>query len=1160
MSKLRIIVVLVCLFSAANAWGVPFKDDFNRADGAVGNGWNILTNGTVTVQIKDNEVLVAGTEGGSAWTHSGIYRSVSGETKISFDFKADDVFQPHLRVVSASNGSCYIDIYAWVGGSFSYASSLAGEWPGWTAVPNSNMRAGQYNTMQVEQKGTDFTFTLNGDVICTVSNKNLTSIGTVRFTCDCDANQKGSFHIDNVLIGKVIPGKAKDPSPAPDVTDVPRDVTLSWGAGQYAQTHNVYLGTSFADVNSADITKAVSKGQTETTFQPASPLEYGKTYYWRVDEVNAPPSNTVFKGDVWSFKAEPYAYDIATVTATASSSSITPSLSMTPAKTVDGSGLDPATGLHSSADTGMWLSAPGLTLPAWIRFEFDQAYLLQSMKVWNYNQSIEKWVGFGARKVTVEYSLDDTAWNSLGDVEFAQGTGADSYAANTILDMAGVEARFVRLTIQSNWGGIMQQTGLSEVRFSYVPVKVREPVPAVYADGVAVDATLDWRVGRKAASHEVYLSTDKQAVIDDTALAGTTTESDFQPAPLDFGQFYYWKVNEVNEAASWPGDLWSFATTEYANIDDFESYTNESPNRVFQAWIDGYGFSPDEFFPQGSQGNGSNAMIGYDPSLRDIMETSSIHGGAQAMPVEYNNIGDPFYSEIERSWTTAQDWTTNGATTLSLWFQGRPATMTQTASGITLSGAGRDIYQGTSEFRYAYKKLTGDGSITIRVDSVKTLAAWTKAGVMIRENLEPLGMHVHMISAAQQSLVEWMYRGTTNSSTTTGFDTGADAAPLPVWLKITRVGNAFTGEYSLNGTTWTKVTQTNGTASTITLTMPTSVYIGMVVCSLVADELAVADFSQIKTTGNITGNWQTADIGVAQPSNGAEQMYVVLQDSAGKTKVVNHPDPQATLKSDWTQWTIPLTDFTGVNPKAIRKMFIGFGDRSNPKAGGAGSIFIDDVQYGTPILPTGLVAHYKLENDLLDSSGNGHDGVLAGDPNFPVAYVDGPTGLGKGMLFEGTSGHQYVDIGTFNPSARSGKLTVSLWAKWDGLSGAWQGLIGKRIGPWTRTGMMWQIEIAQTSGALVFQREGNDIQIASSVPVGQWTHIAVTFDGTTARGYVDGARRAQAAFSFGTDREAPIQFGADTQGGGNSFNGALDEIRLYDIVLSDAEIAALAGK
>jgi hypothetical protein len=290
-------------------------------------------------------------------------------------------------------------------------------------------------------------------------------------------------------------------------------------------------------------------------------------------------------------------------------------------------------------------------------------------------------------------------------------------------------------------------------------------------------------------------------------------------------------------------------------------------------------------------------------------------------------------------------------------------------------------------------------------------------------------------------------------------------------------------------------------------------------------------------------------------------MYLTLQDTANKSVTVPHPDgANAVLANEWTQWKIPLSQLSAINTKSVKKMVIGVGDKSSPKPGGAGMIFIDDIQYGRPIVPVGLVAYYKLEGDTLDSSGNGHDGVLAGNAAFPVAYVNGPTGLGQAMLFDGTQGHQYVDIGTFNPSARTGKLSVALWAKWDGLSAAWQGLIGKRANTWDRTQMMWQIEANQTVGSLRFQREGLDVVLQSTAPaIGQWVHIAVTFDGTTAKGYINGAKTVEAPFSFGTGREAPIQFGADTLGGGNSYNGALDEIRLYDIVLTDTEVRALAG-
>ena len=84
--------------------------------------------------------------------------------------------------------------------------------------------------------------------------------------------------------------------------------------------------------------------------------------------------------------------------------------------------------------------------------------------------------------------------------------------------------------------------------------------------------------------------------------------------------------------------------------------------------------------------------------------------------------------------------------------------------------------------------------------------------------------------------------------------------------------------------------------------------------------------------------------------------------------------------------------------------------------------------------------------------------------------------------------------------------------------------------------------------------------MSNAPAIGQWVHIAVTFDGTTAKGYINGVKTVEGAFTFGSDREAPIQFGADTFGGGNAYNGALDEIRLYDVVLTDAEVAALAGK
>ena len=521
---------------------------------------------------------------------------------------------------------------------------------------------------------------------------------------------------------------AKGPFPAEGQTDVPGDVVLSWTPGPFAATHDVYFGVSFADVNTAGAANPLGvlakAGQDANTFDPAGLLEFGQTYYWRVDEVNAAPDSTVFKGNVWSFTSEPYAYPLTGIVATASS---VYTADTGPEKTIDGSGLD-AADLHGITDNTVWVSSAAGPKPAWIQYEFDRVYKLQEMWVWNSNQLIEALAGLGAKSVTVEYSTDGTAWTTLAGVpEFARAPGAPGYAHNTTVDFGGAAAKYVKLTINSNWsGGLFPQFGLSEVRFYHVPVSAREPKPASGATGTGPDVVLSWRAGREAVSHQVYLSTDSNAVADNTAPAVTRTEASYAPSALELGMTYYWKVVEVNEAANptmWESDVWSFTVVNYLPIDDFESYANESPNRMFQAWIDGYGFSADEFFPTDNPGNGTGSGVGHDIWTsggvhygRTIAETTIVNGGRQSMPLYYDNTSVSA-SEAERTWKTAQDWTTNEADTLSLYLRGTPVGFAELSPDhILMSGVGADIYSTTDQGRFVYKQLTGDGTIIARVD------------------------------------------------------------------------------------------------------------------------------------------------------------------------------------------------------------------------------------------------------------------------------------------------------------------------------------------------------------------------------------------------------------------------------------------------------------
>ncbi|UCG58979.1 MAG: LamG domain-containing protein, partial [Phycisphaerales bacterium] len=77
------------------------------------------------------------------------------------------------------------------------------------------------------------------------------------------------------------------------------------------------------------------------------------------------------------------------------------------------------------------------------------------------------------------------------------------------------------------------------------------------------------------------------------------------------------------------------------------------------------------------------------------------------------------------------------------------------------------------------------------------------------------------------------------------------------------------------------------------------------------------------------------------------------------------------------------------------------------------------------------------------------------------------------------------------------------------------------------------------------------------LPVGEWAHVAVTFDGTTCMLYLDGEQRSSRSFTFASDSEAALVFGCCMAGGVDPFNGALDDIRLYDYTLSGEEIVQL---
>jgi regulation of enolase protein 1 (concanavalin A-like superfamily) len=359
----------------------------------------------------------------------------------------------------------------------------------------------------------------------------------------------------------------------------------------------------------------------------------------------------------------------------------------------------------------------------------------------------------------------------------------------------------------------------------------------------------------------------------------------------------------------------------YLIVDEFESYTDAEGSRIYETWVDGWT-------------NGTGSVAGN--TTAPFAERTIVHSGMQAMPMDFNNTKTPFYSEVECTFSPLKNWMENDVTDLSLWFRGGPARFVDQGNGaFTVGASGHDIWDNADDFRFVFKQLNGNGSVTVRVESLVNTNGWAKAGVMIRESLAGGSTMAYMIQSFSNG-VSFGWRqvadGTCGSQTQTGVN-------APQWVKLTRTGNAFTAQYSADGKTWTDIKNATGQIVSTTVLMGANVLIGLCTTSHNAAATTTADYSGAATTGNVTGQWQVAWVGDdPDRTNSTAPLYAVVEDSAGKTAVATNPDPAAVNATAWTEWKIPLSSLTGVNPARSSAPRCG---RPEPRSDGSGRIYID---------------------------------------------------------------------------------------------------------------------------------------------------------------------------------------------------------------------------
>jgi hypothetical protein len=374
---------------------------------------------------------------------------------------------------------------------------------------------------------------------------------------------------------------AKNPAPASSATNVAFNKILAWKPGAGAMSHDVYFGTSLADVNSTvrllcdlngdsvvdwmDVslltdywltnpagsepyaginddsivdfidyaqfaqdwmknTGAAFKGNYDVnSFSPGA-LALSTTYYWRIDEVNGP--NT-YRGTVWSFTTESGKASGPNPINTATNVGLNPTLTWTASPSADSHNVYFGT----------------TTLPA---FQANQTAAAFSP-------------GTLAYSTTYYWRIDEVS--VLGTIE------GDVWSFTTAAAPPP-------------------------------PGQAANPTPGNNATGIAINATLSWTAGSGATSHDVYFGTTNPPAFQNNQAAAT-----FNPGTLAYSTTYYWRIDEKNANGTTTGNIWTFTTAaappppgQAANPTPANNATGIAINAVL-SWTAGSGaISHDVYF------------------------------------------------------------------------------------------------------------------------------------------------------------------------------------------------------------------------------------------------------------------------------------------------------------------------------------------------------------------------------------------------------------------------------------------------------------------------------------------------------------------------------------------------------------------------------------
>ncbi|KPJ66346.1 MAG: hypothetical protein AMJ43_08380 [Coxiella sp. DG_40] len=490
----------------------------------------------------------------------------------------------------------------------------------------------------------------------------------------------------------VQPLTAYNPRPPDEAKYVDVNDDLVWDPGAKAKFHDVYLGTDETKVTDANraipLGVLVKQDHDANSYEPGT-LQFSTTYYWRIDEVNA----TIWKGDVWSFETNPlilppdpnlvgwWKFDDGEGTVAVDWSGNYNHATLYEPNWVTGydgnalqfNGINDYVSLPVGEDINSLTSS---TLATWVNFSGGGDW----QNIFNFGTGTTNYIylcpSTDAEVMYVGITTPETAEDAVSAPDalpsdwhhVAVTINADSNVMTLYLDAWPVGENIAATLTLSNLG-VTTENWLGRSRWPNEPyfngsmddfriydyALTREEIALIMrvnpqlawnpipANGSTTDVVhakrLSWSPGEMADKHDVYFGTDQTAVTDANRtnplgilVSQNQDPNTYDPSNLEFGQTYYWRIDEVNMTEDpniWKGKVWSFTTAaDYIEIDNFNRYlTLDDLNDV---WKDGYV----------KMDTGSHITVSTEIDSRYGHESPGpIHEGIDALQFVYDNNG-----------------------------------------------------------------------------------------------------------------------------------------------------------------------------------------------------------------------------------------------------------------------------------------------------------------------------------------------------------------------------------------------------------------------------------------------------------------------------------------------------------------------------------------